>query len=82
MVTLNSFQETQFQQQFAINVQVGMIGDLLGSYEPSPQHLRASYLQFMSEQLPQLLDDVPLAAWQTMWLLHGGAPVHSSHDVR
>jgi hypothetical protein len=69
----HSFKETLFQQQFAVNVWVGIIGSLLLGHYKLPG---ASFLQFLSEQL-QLLDDVPLA----MWLLHGGAPAHSSCNV-
>jgi hypothetical protein len=36
-------------------------------------------VQFISEQLPQLLDDVPFTM-QT-WVLHDVAPVHSSHNI-
>jgi hypothetical protein len=32
----------------------------------------AFYLQFLCEQLLQLLDDIPLAAQQTVWVLHDG----------
>jgi hypothetical protein len=78
----HSFQETRFQKQFAINVWAGIIGDfLLGPYELPPRLSGASYLQFISEQLPQLPDDVSLATRQTMWVLHDGAPAHSSRDV-
>jgi hypothetical protein len=58
----HSFQETRFQQQSAINVWVGKIGDVfLGTYVLLPQLLGAFYLQFLSEQLLQLLNDAPLA---------------------
>jgi hypothetical protein len=45
----HSFQETLFQQQFAISVWLGMIGiPLIGSCELHPWLSEASYLQFLS----------------------------------
>lgn len=56
-------------------VLAGFIGDLLlGSYELLPNLSGAFYLQFMLEQLLQLLDDVTLAMQQIMWVLYDGAP--------
>jgi hypothetical protein len=46
-----------------------------------PQLSRPSYLQLLSEKLPQLLEDIPLATWQTIWALHDGVPVRSSRDA-
>jgi hypothetical protein len=40
-----------------------------------------SYFQLLSEELPQLLDDVPLTPMQTMRVLHDWPPAHSSRDV-
>jgi hypothetical protein len=43
--------------------------------------VRGLLSQFLSKQLLQLLDDVRLAMWQKMWVLHNGAPAHSSCNV-
>jgi hypothetical protein len=60
----------------------GIIGDLLiGPYEPLPRFSGASYLHFVRDELPQLLEDVPLAKRQTVQFIHDGAPVHFAHDV-
>jgi hypothetical protein len=49
---LHSFQGTQFKRQFATEVWVGIIGDLLPcTSELQPRLSRVSYLQFISEQL-------------------------------
>jgi hypothetical protein len=44
--------------------------------------LGASCLHFLTEELPELLKDVPLATRQTMWFMHDGAPDHFTHDVK
>jgi hypothetical protein len=59
-VNPHSFQETRFQQQLSINVWAIIIGDpLLGHYQLPPRKAANSSLQFLSEQLPHLLLDVP-----------------------
>jgi hypothetical protein len=40
------------------------------------------YLNFSQNDLPGLLEDVPLDARQNMWLLHDGAPSHNRRVVR
>ena len=41
-----------------------------------------NYLQFLQEELPELLEDVPLDVRRRMWFQHDGAPVHSTRIVR
>jgi hypothetical protein len=66
-----------------INVQMGITGNLLiGPCELPPQLSGASYLHFLTEELPQLLADVLLAVQQTMWFMHDGAPAHFTCDIK
>lgn len=41
-----------------------------------------AYLNFLQEQLPELLEDVPLDRRQGMWYQHDVAPAHFTHIVR
>ena len=40
------------------------------------------YLRFLHEELPRLLEDVPLNKRGRMYFQHDGSPPHSSHEVR
>ena len=40
-----------------------------------------AYLRFLQEELPQLLEDVPLNKRGHMYFKHDGAPPHSSREV-
>ena len=41
-----------------------------------------NYLEFLQEELPELLEDVPLDVRRRMWFQHDGAPAHSTRIVR
>ena len=48
-----------------------------------PQRLNGVvYLNFLSENLPTLVDDVLLQIRHNMWFIHDGAPAHFSNNVR
>lgn len=71
-----------FQRRFSVNVWGGLIeGSLLG-----PIFLERlngdSYLQFLQEQLPDLLAEVPLSDRRQMWFQQDGAPAHFQTRVR
>ena len=75
--------ETSHQQRFCINMWAGIIGDRLLGPVLLPQHLNGeTYLAFLQNTLPPLLENVPLAIRQTMWLQHDGAPAHFRINVR
>ncbi|KAJ8874964.1 hypothetical protein PR048_022854 [Dryococelus australis] len=61
---------------FSFNVWVGIIGDcLIGHF--LPQWLNEErYLRFLWDNLPMLLDIVPLQQHQKMWFMHDGLPAH------
>ena len=71
--------EWHFQHRFSLNVWVGIIDDhLIGPYF-FPQHLNGEiYRQFIEEDLPLLLEDLPLQLRNDMWFMHDGAPAHFS----
>lgn len=75
--------ETRFQHQFSLNVWAGIIGDyLIGPYF-LPQRLTGElYHQFIQNDLPGLLEDVPLRIRTEMWYMHDGAPAHFALNVR
>lgn len=74
---------TNFQQKFSINMWAGIIGHtLIGPYE-LPRQLRGdSYLNFLENVLPGLLEELPLNIRQDMWFLHDGAPPHFARAVK
>jgi hypothetical protein len=48
-----------------------------------PPHLNGEgYLNFLQNELSDLLDDVPLQVRRDMWYLHDGAPAHSARGVK
>lgn len=74
--------ERNFQQRFSVNVWCGLLYDQLIGPFILPGHLNSNiYLEFLKEQLPQLLEDVPLASRYRMYYQHDGAPAHFSRAV-
>lgn len=72
-----------YQQKFSVNVWAGIISDhLIGPYIMPPRLNAGSYLVFLKETLPELLEDVPLEVRRRMWLQHDGAPAHFGRVVR
>ena len=67
----------------SINVWAEIIGDRLLGPVVLPQRLnRETYLAFLQNILPPLMENVPLTIQQTMWLQHDGAPAHFRINVR
>lgn len=72
-----------YQQRFSVNVWAGIVGDvLIGPYLLPPRLDGTTYLAFLQQVLPDLLDDVPLAIVRQMWFQHDGAPAHFALRVR
>lgn len=60
---------SSFQVRFSINVLVGLIDDMLIGPVILPRTLTGeSFLILLTNDLPELLEDVPLALRQTMYL--------------
>lgn len=75
--------QSRHQQQFSINVWAGITNDFLIGPFVLPQRLSGqNYRYFLEEDLPGLLDDVPLDVRQRMWFMHDGAPAHFSLIAR
>lgn len=75
--------ERAHQQRFSVNVWCGILGDnLLGPYVLHGRLTGETYLHFLENILPCLLEDVPLTTRRAIWFMHDGAPAHNSHIVQ
>jgi len=75
--------ESNFQQRFSVNVWCAVLDDqLIGPFILEGRLTRETYLRFLQEELPRLLEDVPLNKRSRMYIQHDGVPPHSSHEVR
>jgi hypothetical protein len=71
------------QQQFSIGVEAGIVGGCLAGPYVLPHRLTGNhYQEFLSCDLPNLLEYVPLAVRARMWCMHDGAPAHFRRAVR
>src|SRR6201990_2670814 len=67
---------------FHLNVWCGLLGDnLIGPFFLPPRLSGVSYLQFLQDNIPELLQDIPIANRQGMWFMHEDAQAHYSHIV-
>jgi hypothetical protein len=74
--------QSRHQQQFSINVWAGIIGDILVGFHVLPQRLTGnSYRHFLENDLPTLLEDLPLAIRAHKWFMHDSAAPHFSITV-
>jgi hypothetical protein len=67
------------QHQFSIHVWVGIVGDSLVGRHVLPHRLTGNHYR---DDLPKLLEDVPLAVRARMWYMRDGAPEHFSRAGR
>lgn len=75
--------ERNFQHRFSVNVWCGMMGNHLFGPFILDGHLNGErYLQFLQENLNEMLDDVPLNIRHEMYYQHDGAPPYFSLLVR
>jgi len=75
--------ESNYQHRFSINVWCGVIGDQLIDPYIFPQRLTGdNYANFLREELPALLENVPLQTLQQMYYQHDRVPPHFSQVVR
>lgn len=71
-----------FQREFRVNVWAGIINNFVVGPVFLPRRLTGeNYLAFLREDLPELMDDLPLLVRANMWFLHDGAPPHYTLDV-
>lgn len=75
--------EVHFQQEFSINIWCGILSDNIVGPFVLPRPLNGeNYLNFLINDLPLLLEDIPLNLRQNFWFLHDGAPAHYPRRVR
>lgn len=76
--------ESRSQTRFKVNVWIGLIGNhLVGPYLDLPMSLDGvHYLRFLRDDLPDLLEDLPLDLRERIIFQADGAPPHFSRDVR
>lgn len=72
-----------FQNQFSVNVWAGILENyLIGPFFLPARLNGQSYLNFLQQELPLLLEDVPLALRNQIIFMHDDAPAHFSVIVR
>uniref|UniRef100_V5GM36 DUF4817 domain-containing protein n=1 Tax=Anoplophora glabripennis TaxID=217634 RepID=V5GM36_ANOGL len=73
----HEIRRTNFQQRFSLNVWAGIVAGKLVGPAILPDRLTGlDYLHFLQNNLPELLEEIPLHICQNMWYLHDGAPPH------
>lgn len=77
---IHSKHQHRFQ---ALNVWAGILGRHVIGPVFLPRRLNGeNYLNFLRNDLPNLLEDVPLIDRQNHWFMHDGAPAHYVRNVR
>lgn len=72
-----------FQHPWSLNAWCGIVGDnVIGPYFFNAHLNGEMYSQFLLNELPLLLEDVPLQTRQNMWMQHDGAPSHNAAVTR
>lgn len=75
--------EVEHQRPWSVNVWCGIIGDkLIGPVFIEGTLNGEKYRNLLQDELPILLEDVPLEVRQNMWFQHDGCPAHYSAIVR
>lgn len=75
--------ETHFQHRFSVNIWCGVLNNLLIGPFVFQEHLTSErYLFFLQNELPGLMEDVPLQNRVNIWFQHDGAPPHFGINVR
>ena len=73
--------ESNFQLHFSVNVWCAVLDNqLIGPFILEGRLTGEAYLRFLQEELPRLLEDVPLNKRGHMYFQHDGAPPHSSRE--
>lgn len=75
--------EIDHQRQWSVNVWCGILNDkVIGPYFVNGMMTGQKYAQFLQEDLPILLEDVPLQNRYAMWYQHDGCPAHYARVAR
>jgi hypothetical protein len=79
----HTIHQARHQVQFKINVWMGIVGDCLLGPFVLPERLNGDdYRDFLENDLPLLLEEVPLNVRNSIWFMHDGAPPHFRLHVR
>ena len=74
---------TKFQRGFSVNVRCGLLGNkLIGPFVLDNNLTGNTYEVFLRNELPGLLEDMPLMIRSQMYFQHDGAPPHYPRHVR
>ena len=74
--------QIDYQHRWSLNVWGGIIGStIIGPYFFNGHLNGEMYLQFLQNELPRLLANVPLITRNRMWFQQDGAPAHFSRNV-
>jgi len=74
---------TKFQRRFSVNVWCGLLGNkLIGPFVFDNNLTGNTYEVFLRNELPGLLEDIPLMRRSQMYFQHDGAPPHYTRYVR
>ena len=74
--------QSNFQLRFSVNVWCAVLDDqLIGPFISEGRLTGQAYLRFLQEELPILLEAVPLDKRGRMYFQHDGAPLHFSREV-
>lgn len=74
--------QRNFQRVIKVNVWCGIIGRyLIGPYFFENNLNSERYVQFLQNELPILLEDLPLETRLNMWFQQDGAPPHNGNNV-
>jgi len=75
--------DSNFRLRFSVIVWCAVLDDqLTGPFILEGGLAGEAYFQFLQEELPRLLEDVPLNKRGRMYFLHDGATPHFSREVR
>jgi len=75
--------ESNFQLRFSVNLWYAVLDDqLIGPFILEGRLTGETYLRFLQEELPRLLEDMPLNKGGRMYFQHDGTPPHFSREVR
>lgn len=78
-----AMREDRSQYQFKINYWTGILnGKIIGPFELPGNLTGQSYLEFLENDLPNLLQEVPEVERESYWLQNDGCPAHYAVSVR
>jgi len=74
---------TNFQRRFSVKVWCGVLGNrLIGPFVFDNNLTGKTYEAFLRNELPGLLEDIPLLIRSKMYFQHDGDPPHYTRHVR